>query len=306
MSEKLQTYFEEDIDDFQTYLQNRGYTLRTQNEYVREVIAFLDYVKAPTASVTKGDIMRFQKVMRDRGAGDGAINRMISSIRCFYKALIEFEKIQVNPAITVPKSKVEKNRSPVFLSEEELADFLEYVDGRHKIRNLAICLLMAYGGLRVSEVHALNIEHFQSGENPTLHFMGKGRKWRTVPLHESVAVILETYLQERVNPKDGDSSAFFISQEGRRIGRRTIQSIIDRATSIIKQARPTLKDKKISSHKLRHTFATNHFRSGTDLRTLQELLGHSDISTTQIYTHVDTQQLAAAQSRIRPRIPANY
>lgn len=306
MSEKCKSFYEQDISDFLTYLQNRGYTLSTQSEYVREVISFLDYVKIPPASIAKADIMRYQKIMRDRGAGDGAINRMISSIRCFYKALLEFEKIQGNPAITIPKSKVEKNRSPVFLSEEELADFLEYIDGRHKLRNLCICLLMAYGGLRVSEIRALNLEHFQSGEQPTLHFMGKGRKWRTVPLHDSVADVMEKYLQERIQPKDEDSTAIFISQEGHRIGRRTIQSITDRATSFIKQARPTLKDKKISSHKLRHTFATRHFRSGTDLRTLQELLGHSDISTTQIYTHVDTQQLAAAQSKIHPRIPANY
>lgn len=302
----LKSFYEQDIDDFQTYLQNRGYTSRTQNEYVREVITFLDYVKVPATSVTKVDIMRFQKVMRDRGAGDGAINRMISSIRCFYKALLEFEKIPGNPAITVPKSKVEKNKSPVFLNEEELTDFLEYVDGRHKLRNLAICLVMAYAGLRVSEVHSINLEHFQTGEQPSLHFMGKGRKWRSVPLHDSVAVVLQKYLQERVQPKDGDSSALFISQEGRRIGRRTIQSIIDRTSSLIKQDRPTLKEKKISSHKLRHTFATQHFRSGTDLRTLQELLGHSDISTTQIYTHVDNEQLVAAQSKIRPRIPVNY
>ncbi|WP_341415811.1 tyrosine-type recombinase/integrase [Paenibacillus filicis] len=296
------------IEDFLTYLQNSGYTIQTQRAYIREARNFLAFVRNKDATeIRKADIMRYQKEMRDRGAGDAAINRMVSAVRSYFNAQIEFERMQQNPALTVKKSKIEKNRVPVYLNEEELEDFLTSVNGIHKLRNLAICVLMAYCGLRVSEVHALNLENFNRGQRPNLQFMGKGRKWRNVPLHASVVNILDKYMhKERLEAAESDSNAFFVSQERKRVGRRTIQSVIEQTAQALKKSRPELKDKRISSHKLRHTFATTHFRHGTDLRTLQELLGHSDISTTQIYTHIENEQLIEAQERIQPKLPANY
>jgi len=296
---------EQYLDDFVLYLQNGGYTPRTQDEYVKEAKSFMLNVRSSEIErISKADIMRYQKVLRDRGAGSATINRMLSAINCFFKALVEFEIITLNPALSIKKAKVEKNKLPVYLEEHELADFLEQVTGKHQLRNLAICLLMCYGGLRVAEVQSLNLEHFRRGADPALIFMGKGQKWRVVPLHPDIADILQQYMAEvRIEPTEGDTAAFFVSQEGRRIGRRTIQGIVDRTGTAWKKEAQIISDKKISSHKLRHTFATTHFRNGTDLRTLQELLGHSDISTTQIYTHVDNRQLSEAQAKIRPQIP---
>ncbi|WP_281887449.1 tyrosine-type recombinase/integrase [Paenibacillus sp. YYML68] len=304
MNHSLDATVQQDLEDFLIYIQSRSFSTHTKDAYIRDVKGLLEYVGRSADQIKKVDIMRYQKIVRDRGAGDRSINRMLSAVRCFYNALIEFERVEVNPTLTIKKAKVEKNVVPVYLNEEELASFHESISGRHKLRDLTMCLLMGYAGLRVFEIHSLNVEHFVDGSEPYLQFMGKGRKWRTVPLHADIASIIRRYAAERLTVKDeADSTALFVSQKGHRISRRTIQSVVERTVKQVKGKRPELKHKKISSHKLRHTFATSHFRRGTDLRTLQALLGHSDISTTQVYTHVENKQLVEAQARISPNIP---
>ena len=180
--------------------------------------------------------------------------------------------------------------------------FLESIEGKYQIRNVAMFLLMSYAGLRVSELHRLNISDFNRSSD-ILQVFGKGRKWRVIPLPSNLVKVLNKALEERIEPSHSNERAFFVSQFGRRISIRTIQVIAEKYFEELKRKYSELQGKSISSHKLRHTFATMQVIAGTDIRTLQELLGHASIQTTQIYTHVDDKQKQDAMNRVSTYIP---
>lgn len=291
-----------EIELFSIWMKNQGMTKATHQAYMNDTYHFLHTVHPTlTKHITKLDIMRFLSECRVNGAGDEARNRKLSSLRSFFKALIEMEHLEGNPATLIAKSKQEKNRIPVYLEENELEALLQKIDGKYYIRNVAIVLLMAYAGLRVGEVHRMNIQDFR--QDGSIHILGKGRKWRVIPLPNAIQAILNQALAERKDSKQGKEQPFFVSQFGRRLSIRMIQTVADKTIKQLKEEMPGLADKRISSHKLRHSFATMQIRSGTDIRTLQELLGHASIETTQIYTHIDNKQLKNAMNNIASKIP---
>ncbi|WP_424765479.1 tyrosine-type recombinase/integrase [Paenibacillus sp. sgz302251] len=299
----LLEHYSTELELFSIWMKNKGMTKSTHQAYMNDASHFLNTVY-PTATkeMTKMDVMRFLSVCRERGAGDEARNRKLSSLRSFFKALIEMEHQDSNPAAFIAKSKQEKNRIPVYLEENELDAMLQAMQGKYYIRNVAIVLLMAYAGLRVGEVHRMNIQDLRP--DGSLHILGKGRKWRVIPLPEALHSVLQESLLERRDARQGKEKPFFVSQFGRRLSIRMIQTIADNSFQLLKEGMPSLMDKKLSSHKLRHSFATMQIRSGTDIRTLQELLGHASIETTQIYTHIDNKQLRNAMNNISSKIPA--
>ncbi|WP_225446633.1 tyrosine-type recombinase/integrase [Paenibacillus rhizovicinus] len=243
--------------------------------------------------------------IRKSGSGDGARNRSLPAIRLFFKVMIEFGRIELNPAIEVPKSKVEKNRVPVYIEQSNLGDLLQLVNSKYRTRDVTILALMSYCGLRVGEIHRLNLTDFNE-QARQLAVLGKGRKWRYIPLPPTLIELLKQYLTERLQPRRSQESAFFISRLGRRISKRAIQDVAEKTFDSFKQTNLQYKDVTLSSHKLRHSFATNLFATGkVDLRTLQELLGHADISTTQIYTHVNDHAKKEAMMTIQPILPRN-
>jgi integrase/recombinase XerD len=246
--------------------------------------------------------MRFLSLCREQGAGDEARNRKLSSLRSFFKALIEMDHQHHNPAAAVPKSKQEKNKIPVYLEESELEVLPEAISGKYYVRNTAIVLLMSYAGLRVGEIHRMNVKDLR--QDGSIHILGKGRKWRIIPLPEALQEVLHAALSERKEARQGKEQPFFVSQFGRRLSIRMIQTVADDTIRQLKEQYPSLENKALSSHKLRHSFATMQIRSGTDIRTLQELLGHASIETTQIYTHIDNRQLRSAMDNIAGKIPA--
>ncbi|MUT68808.1 tyrosine-type recombinase/integrase [Paenibacillus sp. NEAU-GSW1] len=291
-----------ELELFTIWMKNRGMTKATQQAYGGDVQSFLNAVY-PNAigQLGKMDVMRYLAAAREKGAGDEARNRKLSAIRAFFKALIEMEAANSNPAALVAKSKQEKNRIPVYLEENELNELLQSVQGKFYSRNVAIVLLMAYAGLRVGEVHRMNISDLRP--DGAIHILGKGRKWRVIPLPNAIHEVLRKALEERLTSRQGKDQPFFVSQFGRRLSIRMIQTVADRTIEQLKLERPALADKPLSSHKLRHSFATMQIRSGTDIRTLQELLGHASIETTQIYTHIDNKQLQTAMDNIAVKLP---
>lgn len=297
------TYDDDYLELFDTWMKDQGFTKRTQQAYLGDVRLFLTSLGEKEMSTIEAiDIMRFLTKMRQGGAGDAARNRYLSSIRTFFSALIELQMVKNNPSIAVKKSKVEKNPVPTFLSEELLSVFLQSIEGKYQIRNVAMFLLMSYAGLRVSELHRLNISDFNRGTN-SLMVLGKGRKWRVIPLPSEIVHVLERALVERLEARSGSEQPFFVSQFGRRISIRMIQSIAEKQFGQLKGQYMELQGKSFSSHKLRHTFATMQVLAGTDIRTLQELLGHASIQTTQIYTHVGDKQKQEAMNRVSAFIP---
>ncbi|MEW9697616.1 tyrosine-type recombinase/integrase [Paenibacillus sp. SI8] len=299
----------DDFDDdwlelFDSWMKDQGFTKRTQMAYLGDVRLFLTTMQKTVSSIEAIDVMRFLTKMRQGGAGDAARNRYLSSIRTFFTAMIEYNLVQSNPSLNVKKSKVEKNQLPTYLDQNLLRVFLESIEGKYQIRNVAMFLLMSYAGLRVSELHRLNIGDY-SRSNEVLQVFGKGRKWRAIPLPTQLVHVLNKALEERIEARSTGEQAFFVSQFGRRISVRMIQTIAEKHFEELKIKYTELQGKSISSHKLRHTFATMQVLAGTDIRTLQELLGHASIQTTQIYTHVGDKQKQDAMNRVSTYVPAS-
>ncbi|MFB9328573.1 tyrosine-type recombinase/integrase [Paenibacillus aurantiacus] len=303
VDETLELY-ERDLSLFSNYMKDRGYSKETQLGYLRDVRRFLDELDGkPLGEADKIDVMQYLTRIREAGAGARYRNRSQSAVRLLYKVLREFDRVTANPAMEIPKAKVAKNKMPSYLDKSDLDETLKFVSGKYKLRDTAILALMSYAGLRVGEIVRLNVTDFDT-KSSILGILGKGEKWRYVPLPAELAELLRLCLMQRMQPKTRrDEQAFFVSQFGRRISRRMVQTIAERSLAGLLEAYPELRGKRLSAHKLRHSFATELLRGGADLRTVQELLGHEDISTTQIYTHISVETKKFAMEKVRPAIP---
>ncbi|MDF2722970.1 MAG: integrase family protein [Paenibacillus sp.] len=303
MNEQTDLY-EDELDLFITWMKDKGYSRDTLTGYMHNVRHFLQSARGrPVGQLKKIDVMRYLTVIREKGAGDRARNRALSAIRLFFKVMIEFEQVGINVAMDVAKSKVEKHKIPVFLEQKQVGKLLKLVEGRYVVRDVAMLALMSYCGLRVSEIHRLNVTDFDS-EAKTIAVLGKGRKWRYIPLPDSLVDLLRQCVIARMTPKRAGDTALFVSRLGRRIARRSVQVIAEKAFQSFKAEHPEHAGRRLSAHKLRHSFATNLYATDqVDLRTLQELLGHADISTTQIYTHISDKKKQQAMAAVAPEIP---
>ncbi|RJX37547.1 integrase [Paenibacillus pinisoli] len=296
--------YERELQLFQMYMKDREYAKDTQTAYLHDLKHFLINIEGKKITeVTNIDIMNHLTLVRESGAGARYRNRCQSAIRLFYKVMIKFGAASANPAMDIEKAKVDKNRKPAFLEKRYLDSCMGMIGGKYRVRDVAIVALMAYAGLRVSEIVKLNTMDLSG---TTLSVRGKGDKWRYIPLPRELLELLQHYMSsERIEPRNKkDEHAFFISQFGRRISKRMVQTITETIFDALKEHYPHLKGMPLSSHKLRHSFATDLLRSGVDLRAVQELLGHEDISTTQIYTHVLDETKQRAMSGVRPSLPS--
>ncbi|MEK4432585.1 tyrosine-type recombinase/integrase [Paenibacillus sp. FSL M7-0802] len=302
-TEETDEIYTEELEAFLIWMKDAGYTIHTQKNYMGDVKQFLRTLREkPLDQVKKIHVMSYLSKAREGGAGDSTRNRKHAAVNSFFKALQEFELCSTNPAAGIKKAKTEKNRMPVYLDEKDIHPFLLAVEGKYANRNMAIFLLMVYMGLRVGEVHSLNVSDY-SRERRTLDVFGKGRKWRTLPVPEAVCDFVEHALEERLTPWRGKEDAMFISQKGRRLAVRTIQQIATETFERFQQDKSIDRREAYSSHKLRHTFATMLLRKGADLRTVQELLGHSSIQTTTVYTHVTDREKEKAMDKLDIQIP---
>ncbi|MEI2395710.1 tyrosine-type recombinase/integrase [Paenibacillus phytohabitans] len=295
--------YEEELDAFLIWMKDAGYTAYTQKSYLADAREFLGSLNGrELGTVKKLQVVSYLTSVRERGVSDATRNRKHASISCLFKALTELELLNINPAAGIKKSKTEKNREPVYLDEQDLQRFLSAVDGKYRSRNLAVFLLMSYMGLRVGEVHTLNQSDYNV-ERRSLRVFGKGRKWRNVPVPEDISPYLDEALKDRLNPWHSKEEAMFISQKGRRLSIRGIQGIAADTFSRFQSEVPLSQRRPYSSHKLRHSFATMLLRKGADLRTVQELLGHSSIQTTTVYTHITSREKEEAMSRLQIGMP---
>ncbi|MFC6332078.1 tyrosine-type recombinase/integrase [Paenibacillus septentrionalis] len=281
----LHEQYEESIQAFQLWMKQAGYAETTKKEYIREIQHFLKYIDGTSLSAVKKLTIVSYLVQEKERLSDQARNRSLAALRSFFKALIDFELLTSNPAQEVKKSKTERNRKPIYLEQEQLAKTVSYMHGKYKDRNIALLLLMAYSGLRVGEVHRLNCSHYDEAKG-TITVLGKGRKWNEIPLAPEVNQYMRSVLAQRIKPYKPKDEAFFISQKGRRLSIRQIQKIIAEMFNEMKAEQAELQGLKLSCHKLRHSFATLMLRNQVDIRIVKELMGHSSIDTTMIYTHI--------------------
>jgi integrase/recombinase XerD len=296
--------YERELNIFLVYMKDREYSKTTQIGYLHDIKHFLKSLKGKSISeATDIDVMNHLSGVRESGAGARYRNRCQAAIRLFYKVMVRFKESNHNPAMEIEKAKVEKNRKPTFLQKEFLDACLQFIQGRYMVRDITIFALMAYAGLRVSEIVRLNVTDFEK-EGAELGVLGKGDKWRYIPLPAELSQLLQLPLLDRLQPySKKDEKAFFISQFRRRISKRMVQSVAEKTFEALILHYPQFAGLPLSAHKLRHSFATDLLRNGADLRAVQELLGHEDISTTQIYTHVLDEAKERAMNKVRPAIP---
>ena len=292
------------LNDFVQVLRSQKYySEHTCQNYYRDLIKFQAFLqKLETKSwqaVTAHEVSAYAAFRFRNGKKPSTIQRELSSIRSFYQYLLREKKLENNPAKAVNAPKADKPL-PKICNVEQIERLLQYHDDANDLllRDLAIFELIYSSGLRLAELVNLNLQDIDRAQRQLIT-TGKGSKTRYLPIGSKAEAALQRWLKVRHNflkgKSGGENNALFLSRLGKRISPRNVQSRLNR---LIK--RQSL-DRKLSPHTLRHSFATHLLESSGDLRAVQELLGHTNISTTQVYTHLDFQHLAKVYDAAHPR-----
>lgn len=289
------------IDNFLYFMEvERGVSRNTIQAYTTDLEKFSEYMKKfgkTVKSVAREDIAGFLMTLKDSGLSPTTIARNLAALKTFWKFLVSEQVVRENVASVVETPRTWK-KIPDVLNREEVEKLLMAPQARGwmGIRDRAILELMYAAGLRVSEVKDLK----KSNVNLEAGFVkcsGKGGKERIVPLGKHAGKAIAKYLgaaREKLSKKTQDNH-LFLSKLGRQVSRQSIWKMIQ------KYAQKSGIKKHITPHTLRHSFATHLLEGGAELRGVQEMLGHADISTTQIYTHVSKDKLKKVHKEFHPR-----
>ncbi len=284
------------IDNFLSGLQHLS--PHTRKSYARDLALLLEYCLSVNISrwqdLDARQLRGFMAWRHRNGISGKSLQRNLSGIRAFYRYLIEQGKAKTNPAqgILAPKS---PRTLPKALDVDQTAQLLA-IEGNSDLalRDIAMLELTYSSGLRLSELINLNM-HDLDLKDGLVTVLGKGKKTRTIPVGKFAINALKKWFTVRNEMIVNDEKAVFVNQRGKRLGARTFQL---RLKQLAKQQGIA---GNVHPHMLRHSFASHMLESSGDLRAVQELLGHADISTTQIYTHLDFQHLARVYDQAHPR-----
>ncbi len=281
---------------FYSYLLDRGYSLNTIESYKKDLNQFCEFAK--DIDINKIDynfIRKYLQFLYDKKYTSKSISRHISSLKSFFKYLTKMGKIKENPCILVSNPKIEK-KLPNYINYNDLEVLFSIPDKSDVLglRNLLILELLYSCGVRVSELVNIKLGDIDFDNNRIL-ILGKGNKERYVLYGSVCQELLKDYLSNSRNKLNKDSEYLLLNKFGNKITDRAIRMIID---DIVKKSSLKL---NISPHTLRHTFATHLLNEGADLKIVQELLGHENISTTGIYTHVSNEHLRSVYLSAHPR-----
>ena len=275
----------------------RGLSPLTRQNYARDITQLIKLADTNALnSLQNIHIRRFIASLHSKGLGGKSIARMLSSWRGFFEFLVNRKGFTSNPVIGLRAPKSPKTL-PQALSIEQAVKLVDISDDAVlSVRDHAILELFYSSGLRLSEVVNLNIDALDFTEG-TVIVTGKGNKTRIVPMGKFAMEAMQKWLQVRVNYATNDAArkAVFIGLHGRRVGARNLQLRLKEWS--IKQGI----NSSVHPHMLRHSFATHVLQSSGDLRAVQEMLGHANISTTQVYTHLDFQHLSKTYDAAHPR-----
>ena len=281
------------LDKFISYLEiEKNYSPHTILNYRIDLEDFLQFIgSTPIDGVDYLFLRKFLAQLRTKHYRPRTLSRKLSSLRSFFRFLHREGFVQENPAVLLMSPKLDKTL-PKFLSEDEVAKFIEApllktVSGK---RDRAILETLYSTGIRVSELVGLDTNNVDQIGN-IAKVAGKGKKERLVPIGDKALDAIRDYLQDRKH----QSRALFLNKNGTRLSDRSVRNIVDKHIKAVSLT------KSISPHVLRHSFATHLLNRGADLRSVQELLGHVNLSTTQIYTHVTTDRLKEVYNKAHPR-----
>ena len=276
-----------EIDEYLTYIKlEKKLSKNTIDNYKLDLVNYIEYLNKNNIvdlnKITIEDINNYLYNLNKSGLNARSIRRHITSIKEFHKYLVKFKKVKNDVSTNIETIKIDK-KLPTVISNDEMNQILDIdLTNAFKYRDKAMLELMYGSGLRVSELINLTIYNIDF-ENNYILIEGKGKKERIVPMSKYSRLSLEEYLEERyklLKKNNLDEEKLFLNNHGKGITRHGFNYILQ---NILKDN--NIKD-NITPHSLRHTFATDLLNNGADLRSIQELLGHSDITTTRIYTHV--------------------
>jgi integrase/recombinase XerC len=286
-------------DFFEQLTIEKRASLHTVKSYQRDIKHLTRYCTDKSlqhwADLKQSDIRSHIAGRHRLGISSISLQRELSAIRSFYNFLLKKRLADSNPAqhIKAPK---QARKLPKTLDVDEINGLLEAgANSVLEIRDLAMFELFYSSGLRLSELAALNLTDVDLPDNSLIVRTGKGGKSRILPVGSKAVKAIKNWLQERLKIAAASESALFVSTRGTRLGQRSIELRLDqwcKKKGIAEHIHP---------HMLRHSFAGHLLESSQDLRAVQELLGHSNISTTQIYTHLDFQHLADVYDKAHPR-----
>jgi len=302
----------DDLDRFFSYLlSERRYSIHTVTAYRRDIKHFIDSCTLDETRVINWDDIKQHDIrqcvarLHRQGLSGKSLQRWLSSIRSLYNYLCRFHRAAHNPAVGVPAPKAAK-RLPKTLNVDEINQLLTATEARQDTqdkagtngiltdRDIAIMELIYACGLRLSELTGLNLQDVD-WQQQTVRVTGKGQKQRQVPFGGKAKTALQSWLTQRRSVADENELALFVSQRGKRLSNSSIQKRLKNLA--LTQGLQV----NIYPHMLRHSFASHILESSKDLRAVQELLGHANLSTTQIYTHLDFQHLACIYDKAHPR-----
>jgi integrase/recombinase XerC len=250
-------------------------------------------------SVQTDDVRGYLAFLNEKQYSKTTIARKLATLRSFYKFLVKRNRVSSNP-VTVVRTPKQEKKLPKFLEYEEIKKLLETppMDNWLGVRDRAIMETLYSTGIRVSELVALNMDDVDFlGE--VVHIRGKGKKERIAPISSSTLQVIQHYMEFRNKRAQSngnfDSKVLFVNKHGRRLSTRSVRRKMD------KYLKMAGLDPSISPHTLRHSFATHMLNNGADLRSVQELLGHQSLSTTQVYTHLTTGKLKEVYENAHPR-----
>lgn len=287
------------LQKFLDYLHHeRGLSPRTRAAYKRDLILFSEELdrleRDDPQEVNEHQVRGLIARLHRQGLGSRSLQRLLSAIRSFYRWLMKEGYATHNPAIPVKAPRAQK-KLPATLDTEAVTQLLDIRDDSPiAIRDKAIMELFYSSGLRLSELAELRWDRLDPASG-LVTVTGKGNKTRMVPVGSHAAAALEKWRKARGNFAGFDEPHIFVSNRGKPISVRTIQA------RIRYWARRQGLPQQVYPHLLRHSFASHMLESSGDLRAVQELLGHADISTTQVYTHLNFQHLASVYDKAHPR-----
>jgi len=281
------------IEKFMRYLEiEKNYSLHTCLNYRIDLQEFAHFIKdIPLNNIDHLILRKYLAQLKQRNLSARSINRKLSCLRSFFKFLYREGYISFNPCSLVSGPKQQK-LLPQCLTQEEMAKLIDSVVLKNErgLRDKAILETFYSSGMRISELVNLDITDvdFISG---IVKVKGKGKKERLLPIGEKALEAIRGYLEKR----NKDTDAVFLNKFGKRISSRAVRNIVSKYVHLAALKRG------VSPHTIRHSFATHLLERGADLRSVQELLGHANISTTQIYTHLTTERLKQIYNQAHPR-----
>ena len=290
------------IQPFLNYLKfEKRYSRHTVISYETDLISFFDYITTQYGEMSLGQlshgyIRSWLASLKDEGLTGKSINRKISALKSFFKYQLKTGEVKQSPMTRVIAPKNEK-RLPSFVADKDIKTLFEHVafpEGWQGSTERLLLLVFYHTGMRLSELIQLKDSQVNAASH-SLKILGKGNKERIVPVSPELMKAIKEYQQERAKQFEADQAYLFLNEKGKPLAPRAVYTIVKKYLSLVTTV------EKRSPHVLRHSFATHLTNNGADLNAIKELLGHSSLAATQVYTHNSIEKLKNIYKKAHPK-----